>query len=195
MINDKEVNIELDQYTQKITQWHHDRNLINGVDSLSQTGKLLEEFTELVAAQMPGATPKEIGEQIVYMINDLYKKNRIKSVKKEDSQDAFRDALGDMYVVQVNLAERDGVPMAECVKKAYDEIKDRKGKVVDGVFVKEEDIVDSKNVIPISATHRDSEGSFYRQGDKFWCKYVSGGWHVISGEPTLPIKPVIWGSD
>jgi hypothetical protein len=33
-----------------------------------------------------------------------------------------------------------GVDFNECLKMAYDEIKDRKGKMIDGVFVKEEDL-------------------------------------------------------
>lgn len=51
---------------------------------------------------------------------------------------AIKDAVGDVYVTLVSLCETLSIDMTECVEQAYDEIKDRKGKLVDGVFIKEE---------------------------------------------------------
>ena len=50
-----------------------------------------------------------------------------------------KDYLGDMMVVMLNIMEREGVSMEECLLTAYNDIKDRKGKMIDGIFVKEED--------------------------------------------------------
>ena len=50
----------------------------------------------------------------------------------------IRDDIGDMMVVLINIAERNGITMSECLRVAYNDIKDRKGMMVDGVFVKEE---------------------------------------------------------
>ena len=50
------------------------------------------------------------------------------------------DSIGDMYVVLVILSMQLGVSVEECVSYAYDEIKDRRGKMVDGVFIKEADL-------------------------------------------------------
>jgi NTP pyrophosphatase (non-canonical NTP hydrolase) len=50
----------------------------------------------------------------------------------------IRYDIGDMMVVLINIAERNGITMSECLKTAYNDIKDRKGMMVDGVFVKEE---------------------------------------------------------
>lgn len=47
------------------------------------------------------------------------------------------DDIGDVLVVLINIAEREGTTLEECLKVAYNDIKDRKGKMVDGVFVKE----------------------------------------------------------
>lgn len=33
-----------------------------------------------------------------------------------------------------------GFSMRECIQRAWDEIKDRKGRMIDGIFVKEEDL-------------------------------------------------------
>ena len=40
----------------------------------------------------------------------------------------------------INLCERNKITLQECLQVAYDDIKDRKGRMVDGVFVKTEDI-------------------------------------------------------
>ena len=49
------------------------------------------------------------------------------------------DDIGDMMVVLINIAERNGLTMTQCLQVAWDDIKDRKGTMVDGVFVKKED--------------------------------------------------------
>ena len=50
-----------------------------------------------------------------------------------------RDDIGDIMVVLINIAERNSLTIGECLEVAYDDIKYRKGKMVDGVFVKEDD--------------------------------------------------------
>jgi len=52
----------------------------------------------------------------------------------------IRDDIGDMMVVLINIATRNNLTMEECLAVAYDDIKDRKGKMIDGVFVKESDL-------------------------------------------------------
>ena len=49
----------------------------------------------------------------------------------------IRDDLGDMLVVMLNIMKRNNYSISECLQIAYDDIKDRKGKMVDGIFVKE----------------------------------------------------------
>ena len=49
------------------------------------------------------------------------------------------DDIGDMIVVLINIAERNNLTLKECLEKAWDDIKDRKGKMVDGIFIKEGD--------------------------------------------------------
>ena len=50
------------------------------------------------------------------------------------------DSIGDIFVVLTILSMQLGVSVEECVSYAYDEIKDRRGKMVDGVFIKEADL-------------------------------------------------------
>ena len=97
----------MEELTNLIVQWHHDRNLIDGSSDKDQVLKLMQELGELSDSVCKG-----------------------KDVK---------DDLGDMMVVMLNIMERQGVSMEECLSTAYNDIKDRKGRVVDGIFIKEGD--------------------------------------------------------
>lgn len=50
------------------------------------------------------------------------------------------DSIGDIYVVLTILSMQLGITIEDCVEIAYNEIKDRKGKMINGIFVKEEDL-------------------------------------------------------
>lgn len=52
-----------------------------------------------------------------------------------------RDDIGDMLVVLINIMERNGLTMSECLAVAWDDKKHRRGRLVDGVFIKEADDV------------------------------------------------------
>ena len=47
------------------------------------------------------------------------------------------DDIGDIIVVLVNIATRNNLSIRSCLQRAWNDIKDRKGKMVDGIFVKE----------------------------------------------------------
>jgi len=47
------------------------------------------------------------------------------------------DDVGDIIVVLINLCERNSLTLEECMTYAYNDIKDRRGQMVDGLFVKE----------------------------------------------------------
>ena len=49
------------------------------------------------------------------------------------------DDIGDMIVVLINIAERNNLTIEQCLETAWDDIKDRKGMMIDGVFVKDAD--------------------------------------------------------
>ena len=91
--------------------------------------KLIEQWHEdrnLIA----GSTDKD---QVLKLIQELGELSD--SVCKEKD---MRDDLGDMLVVMINIMKRNNITIEECLQKAYDDIKDRQGRMVDGIFVKEE---------------------------------------------------------
>ena len=58
------------------------------------------------------------------------------AIGKEDSVETV-DAIGDIRVVLIILSEQLGLDDDECLESAYNVIKNRKGKTVNGTFIKE----------------------------------------------------------
>jgi NTP pyrophosphatase (non-canonical NTP hydrolase) len=56
------------------------------------------------------------------------------------NDDQVIDSIGDMYVVLTILSEQLNIDIVDCINAAYSEIKNRKGQMVNGVFVKEGDL-------------------------------------------------------
>ena len=59
-----------------------------------------------------------------------------RAILKEDTAELV-DGIGDAVVVLTNLAELAGVPIEECIQEAYNVIAKRKGKMINGTFVKD----------------------------------------------------------
>jgi NTP pyrophosphatase (non-canonical NTP hydrolase) len=55
----------------------------------------------------------------------------------------LKDDIGDIMVVLINIMERNNHHITDCLEVAWQDIKDRKGKMVDGIFVKEADYAGS----------------------------------------------------
>ena len=47
------------------------------------------------------------------------------------------DDIGDIIVVLINIAHRSNLTLEQCMQHAYNDIKNRKGRMVNGLFVKE----------------------------------------------------------
>jgi len=56
---------------------------------------------------------------------------------QKDDIEQVKDAVGDVAVTLILLAELKGLHFADCVSHAYDVISKRKGKMQNGVFVKD----------------------------------------------------------
>ena len=60
-----------------------------------------------------------------------------RAILKQDTAELV-DGIGDAVVVLTNLAELAGVPIEDCIQEAYNVIAKRKGKMINGTFVKEQ---------------------------------------------------------
>jgi len=90
-----------------IREWADERGLYENGDTKTQALKLVEEVGETCRA-----------------------------ILKEDD-DEIIDGIGDCVVVLVNLAQLHGVMIEYCIDAAYQEIKNRKGKMVNGTYKKD----------------------------------------------------------
>ena len=64
----------------------------------------------------------------------------LKPTKFTEPQAALKDAIGDTLVTIIVLAHQLDLDVTECLNIAYEEIKNRKGKMINGTFVKESDL-------------------------------------------------------
>ncbi len=96
----------------KVIKWAEDRNILENSNAIKQISKTQEELDETLDA----LKRLEQGEESILEV---------------------ADGIGDMLVTIILLARTVGLDSVDCLADAYDEIKERKGKMVDGLFVKE----------------------------------------------------------
>ena len=60
--------------------------------------------------------------------------------REESDHDAMQKELGDVLVTLIILASKLDTTVEECLGKAYDKSAKRTGKVINGTFVKSEDL-------------------------------------------------------
>jgi NTP pyrophosphatase (non-canonical NTP hydrolase) len=79
-----------------------------------------------------GSTDKDQVLKLIQEVGELSD-----SICKEQSP---IDDIGDIMVVLINIALRNNLSLTDCLNHAYNDIKDRKGQMIDGIFVKEGDM-------------------------------------------------------
>ena len=99
----------MQQTIKNIKRWAVDKGL-DTADPKAQMCKLMEEVGELATA-----------------------------INKDRGVEEIEDAIGDCVVVLTILGMQTGVDIEQSVHAAYEEIKDRKGMMIGGVFVKDGD--------------------------------------------------------
>lgn len=92
----------------RVVKWGEDRALFTSSSTTDQCAKLAEELEELTIA-----------------------------CRNKDHA-GIVDGIGDMLVVLTMISHMVGEDLFTCFAAAYLEIKDRKGKMVNGLFVKEQ---------------------------------------------------------
>lgn len=108
----KSQAMTFEELHEAIIQWAEDRNMIkpDRLTGLAQLAKVTEELGELSAG-----------------------------INKND-EDKTKDSLGDIMVTLIILAQDLNFDLLDCLNSAYRVIQNRKGKTINGVFVKESDL-------------------------------------------------------
>jgi len=92
----------------KVEQWAEEKGIFEKSYPLKQHIKTQEEVNELLEA----------------MANN--------------NEEAVKDAIGDILVTLIIQAKMQNMQLKDCLKHAYNTISNRQGKMVNGIFVKEE---------------------------------------------------------
>lgn len=101
--------LTLDDLSRLVVQWGLDRKIIQNGNPQTQCLKLMEEVGELASG-----------------------------IAKNDS-DLIKDSIGDCIVVLLMIACQCDTSLHDCLRLAYEEIKDRRGFLNEnGVFEKEQ---------------------------------------------------------
>ncbi|MEG2271510.1 MAG: MazG-like family protein [Acinetobacter sp.] len=162
-----------------IEQWAEDRNIIKGSKPIDQAMKLFSEFGELADNVGKGRDCRDdIGD--IFVVLTIMCKQYGKSISSnvninlepvdiEESKPAISNlayylhlasrATENTIFVPVrmcllklkNICINSGYTLQECVQIAYNDIKDRKGLMHNGVFVKESDPVYASIVASIES--------------------------------------------
>lgn len=94
----------------EVLRWAESRGILANSDPKTQCLKFLSEAGEVADAVAKG--------------------------RKEEAE----DGIGDVLVTLILLADLLGTDVVRCLELAYEEIKQRQGKMVNGVFVKQSDV-------------------------------------------------------
>ena len=97
----------LDEMVANVIAWAQERGLLDRENVPKQMLKIMEEVGETASA-----------------------------ILKNDSAKII-DGIGDSFVTLIVLSKQLGLEPSHCLEVAWNEIKNRKGKMVDGTFVKE----------------------------------------------------------
>lgn len=107
---EEEKEMKFEELKQNVELWAYDKNLIHSDYRFRQFEKVVEEVYELK-------------EEII-----------------EDNLDNMKLEMGDCLVTLIILSKQLGIDIVDCLEQAYNKIKFRRGKTIDGKFIKEEDL-------------------------------------------------------
>lgn len=115
---------DFEELQEKVLDWADGKNLLQPRNYGKQFKKFIEEVFEFKAE-----------------LDNLEFCSTISELQYSDSiKDNIKMEFGDVFVTLIILAKQLNLNINECLEMAYDKIKDRKGKTIDGQFIKEEDL-------------------------------------------------------
>lgn len=149
----------------KIDQWGRDRNIIGGATSAAQFLKLTEEFGEIVEAEDADSAKDGIGDTVVvatmiagiegltlepqtssggYRFDELVHRGailfgRLAAAIARKNTEEIKTSLERLMILMEDWASYEKVTLSACAEHAYNEIKDRKGVMLEGVLIKSSD--------------------------------------------------------
>ena len=132
------------EFQENVVQWATDRNIYIESTCEHQIAKALEEIGELITAITDEQRADAIGDISVCLVNaaylagDILEKPRFKT--KFELEDIARYVIRKQFqnALLATYAQQCKYEFEECLQMAWNTIKDRKGKMINGKFVKED---------------------------------------------------------
>lgn len=125
------MKLSFEQLQSKILDWAQHRGILDASNPVKQLSKTQEELDETMEALLK---LKDLKNQDQLSFSDC------KKTLENSYNEEVVDGIGDMLVTIIILAELCGFDSVSCLSAAYEEIKDRKGEMRNGLFVKESDL-------------------------------------------------------
>lgn len=126
------VNKNFEKLKEMILDWSDTKDLLHSENADAQFMKFVEEAFEF-------KTEMDIWK--------LYKKFKHSenieqdfSIEEVERWKNLKLEMGDIFVTLIILCKQLGIDPVECLSMAYKKISKRKGKTINGIFVKEEDL-------------------------------------------------------
>lgn len=114
-----------------VIQWAKDKGIFEKATRSTQCDKTIEEVIELKEA----TTKLDLLDDL--FLDDSVEYYTLDHKIENNANKEMKDAIGDVLVTLIIQAEMNGTSLDECLELAWDEIKDRTGKMIEGTFVKD----------------------------------------------------------
>jgi len=122
-------SMKYEELSKLVSQWGEEKGIFANSTPLRQLVKTQEELDETKSAL-------EKLNDFDYQA-DLMEDLGVPTPNEEDIRAEVKDGIGDMLVTIILLAKMVDMDSVDCLQSAYDVIKKRTGKMVDGLFVKD----------------------------------------------------------
>jgi NTP pyrophosphatase (non-canonical NTP hydrolase) len=129
MIKEKK-SMKHEELSELVIKWGKSKGIFDSSTPLRQLDKTQEELDETKEAL---TNLNNLDYQL-----DMMEEIGVPSKTREEVLSEVKDGIGDMLVTIILLSEMVGFDTVDCLNEAYDVIKVRTGKMVDGQFVKDQ---------------------------------------------------------
>lgn len=117
----------------KVLDWGKSKDLLHEENAGKQFMKFMEEVFEF-------RDEWTLYENSTKYISDNYRERYGETTRAYQLRDNMKLEMGDIFVTLLILCDQLNLDPVECLYKAYEKIKDRTGKTINGVFIKQEDL-------------------------------------------------------
>lgn len=127
-IEEEKKTMNFEELRENVEKWANDKDLLHSENADKQFMKFIEEVLEF-KSEMDYLC--RIGQSSEEVYSDY---------EQIETQENMKLEMGDIFVTLIVLCKQLDIDSVECLQLAYEKISKRRGKTIDGIFVKEEDL-------------------------------------------------------